>query len=151
MAPLKLLKYLPPSCAIARLKAETKQEAIEELLAALEAAGRLVDLATARKDVLDRERQMSTGLTDGLAIPHAKTQGVKELVLAAGLKREGIEFESLDGQPARVVFMVLSRVDRSGPHLECLAEIAQFFSRPEARARLLAAGTAREMIAALSA
>lgn len=150
MAPLKLLKYLPSSCAIPRLEAETKQDAIEELLRAVAAAGVLRDADAARKDVFDRERQMSTGLTDGLAIPHAKTSGVDDVVVAVGLKPEGVDFESLDGQPTQAVFLVLSQMDRAGPHLECLAEIAQFYARPDARARMLAANTPREMLDALA-
>ena len=151
MAPPRLLRYFAPGCILPRLKAETKQDAIEELLQALDATGSVENLDQVRKDVFERENQMSTGLTEGLAIPHAKTAGVKELVMAVGLKPEGIDFESLDGQPARIVFLAVAGQEDTGPHLECLAEIAQIFSRPEARQRLIAARSADEVLAALEA
>ena len=151
MALLKLTKYIAPSCVVPRLEAETKQEAIEELLRTLQSHVAIEDLDAVRKDVFERENQMSTGLTEGLAIPHAKSGGTKAMAVAVGLKPEGVEFDSLDGKPARVVFLVVSRVDRSGPHLECLAEIAQFYSNAEARERLLRATTAEGVINALSA
>jgi len=151
LAPLKLVRYLKPSCVIPVLKAQTKQEAIEELLDCLRAEGLLEDVDAVREDVFAREEQMSTGLTDGLAIPHAKSAGARQLCVALGLKPEGIDFASLDDKPSKAIFLVVSRVDRAGPHLECLAEIAQFYSRPEARERLLKARSVEEIMASLEA
>jgi len=149
MAIVKMLKFLRPSCVALRLKATTKEEAIQELLDLLERENLLDDPGCVREDVMVRERQMSTGMTDGLAIPHAKSSGVKELVIALGLKPEGIEFQSLDGEPARVVFMVVSPIDRTGPHLQCLAEITSFYSRPGERQELLAARNVQEVLTKL--
>ena len=149
MAALKLLKFLRPSCVVPKLEAENKEDAIEELIAALEAEGLLGDAEQVRADVFAREEQMSTGLTEGLAIPHAKSVGARDITVAVGLKPEGIDFESLDGKPAQAVFLVVSRADYAGPHLECLAEIAQFYSRPEARQRLLKATTTRQILETL--
>jgi len=151
MATLKFLKYLKPSCIIPHMKAADKTEAIVELVDKLGSEGLLDDVERVRKDVLDREALMSTGLKDGLAVPHAKSEGTKDMAVALGLKQEGIEFQSLDGQPARIIFLVVSRVDRAGPHLQCLAEIAQFFSDVQARTRLVQAETEQEALAALSA
>ena len=151
MASLKLLKFLRPSCVITNMAATAKQEAIEELLLCLAREGLLDDTDKVRGDVLARERQMSTGLKDGLAIPHAKSEGAKALAIALGLKPEGLEFESLDGQPAKVIFLVVSRADRTGPHLQCLAEIAQFSANAEARGKLLEARSAEQALRALEA
>jgi len=151
LAPLKLVRYLKPSCVVPALKARTKQEAIEELLDCLRSLPAWYDVSAVRDDVFAREEQMSTGLTDGLAIPHAKSSGARQLCVAIGLKPEGIDFASLDDKPSKAIFLVVSRVDRAGPHLECLAEIAQFYSRPEARERLLRARNVEEIVAALDA
>ena len=89
-------------------------------------------------------------LGNGLAIPHAKSAGAKELVGALGIKPEGVEFDSLDRQPARVIFLVVSRHDRSGPHIQCLAEIAALYGRAEVRNALAAAKDPDQAISALS-
>ena len=149
MASQKLLRYITPACVIPRLAAEQKADAIEELLQVLAAQDLLDDVERVRQDVFARESQMTTGLTQGLAIPHAKSVGAKDLTVAVGLKPEGLDFESIDGLPARAIFLVVSRPDRSGPHLECLAEIARAYSNEAVRRALLEADTAQTVIAAL--
>lgn len=146
MASRKLLKVLTSDCIIPRLRAETKEQAIDELLASLEKQGKLDDLAQARSDVMAREKQMSTGLTHGLAVPHAKTRGVSEMTVALGIKPEGIEFESLDGKPTHVIFLVLSRPDTMGPHLQCMAEISAICSKPDVRQSLLSSKKESEVL-----
>jgi PTS system fructose-specific IIC component len=132
-----------------QLKATNKQEAIDELLALLDRNGLLADPQTVRQDVLSREKQMSTGLTEGLAIPHAKSNGAKELAIALGLKGQGIEFASLDLEPAHAIFLIVSPVDRTGPYLQCLAEISSLYAQPQVRDRLLHARTVEEVLAAM--
>lgn len=149
MASVKLLKLLKPACVIPRIEAETKQDAIEELLQALAAQGAIRDIDVVRKDVLERESRMSTGIPGGLAIPHAKSDGAREVAVAVGLKPEGIDFEALDGQPSYAIFLVVSGEAWSTPQLECLAQIAKLYSRPEARDRILSATTREQVLAAL--
>ena len=147
---MKLSKYLRPASIIIGLSAQTKWEAIEELLASLDQQGLVADAAKVREDLVARERKMSTGMERGLAIPHAKSSGAKELAVALGIKPEGVEFDSLDGQPAKVIFLVISRHDRSGPHIQCLAEIAALYGREEARNALTAAKSPAQALSALS-
>lgn len=149
MASPKFLKYLKRSCVIPELGASTKDEAIDELLSRLASENLLEDPEVMRRDIMDREAQMSTGLKDGLAIPHAKSDGARGLVVALGLKKDGVPFQSLDGQPARAIFLVVSKLDHVGPHLECLAEIAQIFNREGAADRLLEAGNAVDILRVL--
>jgi mannitol/fructose-specific phosphotransferase system IIA component (Ntr-type) len=101
-------------------------------------------------DLMARESRMSTGMEQGLAIPHAKSKAVGELTVALGLAPEGIDFQSLDGKPSRVIFLVLSAVGSRGPHIECLAEIARAYSREGFREALLACRFADEVIAVLT-
>lgn len=144
---MKLSKYLRPGSIIIGLSAQTKWEAIDELLAPLDRQGLVADAAKVREDLIARERKMSTGMERGLAIPHAKSSGAKELAVALGITPEGIEFDSLDGQPATMIFLVVSRHDRSGPHIQCLAEIAALYGRAEVRNAL---GAAKAPLAAMS-
>ena len=143
---MKLSKYLRPGLIVLDLKAETKWEAIDELLAVLVRRGLVADAARAREDLITREKRMSTGMEEGLAIPHTKTTAVSQLIVALGTKREGLEFESLDGKPAHVIFLVLSRKDVSGPHIQCLAQIASLYAKPDVRAALVNAHTAEEVV-----
>lgn len=143
---MKLSKYLRAGSVVMDLKAETKWEAIDELLAVLDRQQLVTDVALVHEALIAREKRMSTGLEAGLAIPHAKSEGVTKLAVAVGIKREGLEFKSLDGKPARVIFLVVARKDISGPHIQCLAEIASLYARKHVRASLMAAETPAEVM-----
>lgn len=149
MAAPNMLRLLKANCVAVQLRATNKQEAIDELLGLLDRNGLLADPQAVRQDVLAREKQMSTGLTEGLAIPHAKSNGAKELAIALGLKGQGIEFASLDLEPAHAIFLIVSPVDRTGPYLQCLAEISSLYAQPQVRDRLLRARTVEEVLAAM--
>ena len=124
---------------IAELKGENKFQIIEELIDSLDNAEILNSRSVALKDVLDREQYLSTGLENGVAIPHGKTDSVSELAIAFGISRTGTDFESLDGKPAHLIFLVLSPKDTSGPHIQFLAKISRNLKQKEFRDRLFAA------------
>lgn len=107
------------------LKSMDKNKVIKELLKILKDAGKLKDDQTALKDVLKREELASTGLGEGIAIPHAKTTAVETLTIAVGVAPDGIDFDSLDDLPSRVFFLILAAPDQSGPHLQALTDIAK--------------------------
>jgi mannitol/fructose-specific phosphotransferase system IIA component (Ntr-type) len=100
--------------------------------------------------VLDRERMMSTGLENGIAIPHGKCNSVKKLIVAVGLKPDGVDFECADGQPARIFLLTLSPASRSGPHIRFMAEISRLLQNDNLRSRVLAATTGKEIEALLT-
>jgi len=147
---VKLSSYLLPTTIKPRLTAGDKRAAIEELLDLLVQCGAVSDRETALADLLAREAKMSTGMEQGLAIPHAKSHAVTKLTVALGLAPEGIEFQSLDGRPAQVIFLVLSEVGSRGPHIECLAEIARVYSANGTREAFLAARTVGEVLEVLA-
>ncbi len=131
------------------LRAGEKPAAIEEMLDLVMAGGGVRDRAAALAALLDREARMSTGMQHGMALPHAKTDAVDHLRAAVGISPEGIPFDSLDGEPARILIMTLSPLNRTGPHIQFLAEIGRLLSSPAARARVLAARTPAELLAIL--
>lgn len=129
-----------------KLQSTDKDSAIEELIDLLVSAGKIKDRKAALKAVTDREKKMSTGLQNGIAIPHGKTDSVDTLVAAMGLSPEGIPFESLDGEPARILVLTVSPASRTGPHIQFLADISRTLHNPDARANVLKATTEDEAL-----
>ncbi|MEA3421261.1 MAG: PTS sugar transporter subunit IIA, partial [Acidobacteriota bacterium] len=100
--------------------------------------------------VLTREEKMSTGMENGIAIPHGKTDSVDHLIIAVALKKEGVDFDSMDGQASKIFIVTVSPQSRSGPHIQFLAEVSKLLKEPEAREMLLAARTVEEVIRVFS-
>ena len=119
------------------LKGTTKEEIVDEMIDVLFKAGKVTDKDAARECVLDRERKMSTGMKHGIAIPHGKTDTVKDLVACIGISDNPVDFDSLDQEPCRIFIMTLSPVNKTGPHLQFLAEVSLLFKSPEKRQRVL--------------
>jgi mannitol/fructose-specific phosphotransferase system IIA component (Ntr-type) len=106
------------------MTAKTKPEVLKELLHLLLAAGRVRDEASVYASLLERENLGSTGLTDGIAVPHTKTTGVDDIQIAIGISPEGVEYQALDGGLSKVFFLILAAPNQSGLHLEAMSEIA---------------------------
>jgi PTS system nitrogen regulatory IIA component len=138
---MNLKKVLSPDAVWVDLKAETKEGIIEEMIDRLVAAGKVKDRNGALKAVLEREAKMSTGMQNGVAIPHGKSECMKSLVAAIGLNKAGVNFDSMDGSPSTIFIMTLSPANRTGPHIQFLAEVSRLISQPAERERLLAAKT----------
>ena len=147
---LALTAYLDESCIVIPLAARTKEEAIRELVARLETAGKLLDHDDVLTAVLEREESASTGMEKGIAIPHAKTDGVSEITVAVGVSPGGIEFNSIDEEPAHLIFLIASPIESRGPHLQLLASIATHLRDGTIRSRAIAAQSAQEFIAAIT-
>ena len=128
------------------LRATDKQGVITELVDRLVQNGRLPNRKAALKAILERERKVSTGMENGVAIPHGKSDSVQDLVTALGIKKEGLDFESADGQPSRIFVMTLCPDNRPGPHLQFLGEISQLLDKAEIRRRLVEAATVDEVL-----
>ena len=142
---MNLKKVLSPESVWVDLKAGSKQAVIEEMVDRLVAAGKVQDRQAILDAVIERESKMSTGMQNGVAIPHGKTDAIEELVAAIGIHKEGVDFESMDGSPSRIFIMTLSPTKRTGPHIQFLAEVSRLISPPEEREKLLAAQTHGEV------
>jgi mannitol/fructose-specific phosphotransferase system IIA component (Ntr-type) len=127
---------------------KTKADVIDALLDLLCATGEVHDREQAREAVLANERRSSTGMQHGVAIPHAKTPVVDHLLAGVVVSRLPVDFASLDGKPCRIFVMTLSPPDRSGPHLQFLAEIGRLMKHRRAREAVLSASTPGELLAA---
>jgi len=143
---MNLKKVLYPDVISLDLPGDTKNEIIESLLDLLVGTGKVKDRDAALACILEREKKMSTGIQNGVAIPHGKTPVVDELVACVGMKKAGVDFEALDNQPSKIFVMTLSPVNRTGPHLQFLAEVGQLLKQKNQREALLAAATKEEVL-----
>ncbi len=128
------------------LQGATKEDILAEMVELLTASGHIRDREAVLKAILEREKRMSTGMQNGIAIPHGKTDSVDCLVAALGIKRGGVDFGALDGQPSTIFVMTVSPDSRTGPHIQFLAEISRPLNDAAVRARLLAAATREEVL-----
>ena len=134
---MKISELLDSKAIVADLQARDKNRALEELADALIAS----EPSLARDEVievlLEREKLGSTGIGDGVAIPHGKLAGIPELMLAFGRSRDGVDFESMDGQPAHLFFLLVAPEESVGVHLKTLARISKLLKDAAVRQKLL--------------
>lgn len=122
---MKVLEFLDRSCICLDLKSASKQEAIVELCNVLHANGKIKNSEAVLTALMEREKLGSTGIGQGVAIPHGKSDSTSNLVGALGISRKGVQFDSLDGEPVFVIFMLVAPNDVSGTHLKALARVSR--------------------------
>ena len=132
------------------LKGSTKQEIINELLDILVGAGKIQDREAAYNAIMDREQKMSTGMKHGIAIPHGKSPAIKELAACIGISDSPVDFDTLDHEPCRIFILTLSPVEKTGPHLQFLAEVSLLFKSAEKRREILNATTPDDVLKILA-
>ena len=124
---MKILEYLVPERVKLNLEGKTKTQIIKEMAQLFVKSGVLdsEDLEEFIKEINEREKLTPTGMQDGIAIPHARTPLVKKLSLALGISGEGVDFESMDGEPSKLIFMIAAPEETKKEHLDLLAEISK--------------------------
>lgn len=148
---MNLKKVLTLNSIIPDLSSTTKEGVISELIDFMDVTGKIKDRDKALSAVLDREKKMSTGMQNGIAIPHGKTDSVDQLIVLIGIHRTGVGFEAMDGNPCFIFIMTLSPVNRTGPHIQFLAEISKLLSNSDLRDQLLQAESSEQILALLTA
>lgn len=140
--------------AVARVKvplsATNKEDVLEELVELLVDDHCADDPAEVLRVVRDREAILSTGIGSGVAIPHGKTPVCSGLSIAAGVTPEPVDFQALDGEPVRLVFLLVGPETAAGAHIKALSRISRLVRQPELRQRLLEADDAAEFLRVLS-
>jgi PTS system nitrogen regulatory IIA component len=132
------------------LKGTNQEEIINERLDILVAAKTIQDRGAAYNAVMAREQQMSTGMKHGIAIPHGKSATIHDLVACIGISEQPVDFDALDHEPCRIFIMTLSPVEKTGPHLQFLAEISLLFKSAEKRQEIINAETPDTVLRILS-
>lgn len=146
---MDLKNLLKPELVTLNLRGTNKEEIIKELVDLAVRSGKVSDKEEAIRSVFERENRMSTGMKHGIAIPHGKTTAVQELVACVGISPQEINFDALDRKGCRIFIMTLSPIDKTGPHLQFLAEVGMLFRSEEKRQALLSAKTPEEVVSIL--
>lgn len=148
---MTLLDILSPRSVLVGLQGETKEEIIRELVDSLEPGTVVTDRNKVLQAVVEREKIMSTGIGDGIAIPHGKSDAVTRLAAALGIHKRGVDFEALDGEPAYVFFLLVSPANVSGPHIKALARISRLLKNDDFKKRLISAADAEGIMRLIEA
>ena len=133
------------------LESKTKAEAIGELVNLMAANNDITDPKKVLDAVLEREATRTTGIGNGLAIPHGKCNGTKDLVMAIGKAATPIDFQSIDGRPVTLIWLLSSPPDKTGPHIHALARISRLMTIDKFRQALVQAKSAQEVYDAVVA
>jgi nitrogen PTS system EIIA component len=142
---VKLTAILSPDQVLADLQGRTKRDVMEELCQNLSRHRPGLDPRELMEVLAERERLGSTGIGDGVAIPHGKLPNLDNLLLAFGRSKAGVDFDSLDGRPAHLFFMVVAPESSAGVHLKALARISRLLKSNVVRRELMQAGDAEEI------
>lgn len=143
---MRLMEILSPETITIPLHAKEKKEIIEQLVKTLDKAGKINDGDKVLKAVLDREAVMSTGIGDGVAIPHAKSDAAPTIVAALGITAEPVDFEAMDRKPVRIVWLLVGPSGMTGPHLKALSRISRLMHKPAFRDQLIAAQSPSQVL-----
>ncbi len=122
---MRIMDYLCKNAIAVDLKARNKKEVINEMVTLLAKTNKISDKEKVVKILLEREELGSTGIGQGIAIPHGKTNQVNDVLITFGSSKLGIDFESLDGEPVYLLFLLLAPMESSGVHLKALAKISR--------------------------
>lgn len=142
---MKISEFLSPDAVLTELQATDKPAVLGELCAPMAARYPRLSVESLQQLLEEREELGSTGIGDGIAIPHAKLSGLSGLTATFGRSLEGVDFQSLDGKPAYLFFALFAPTDSAGTHLKALARISRLLKSGELRRALLDAGSAEEI------
>lgn len=143
---MRILDIVPPGAVVDDIRAETKEGVLRELSEAIAGVTPSLSADGLASILMERERLGSTGIGDGVAIPHGKAAGIDRLVAAFGRSRNGVQFQSLDGKPAHLFFVIVAPEQSAGMHLKALARVSRLLKDERFRRSLLAAGDARDLV-----
>ena len=143
---MAIIDLISPEVIKVGLASQDKPSVLRELLQILIDAGKVTNKDEILEALFKRESLQSTGLEAGIAVPHAKTAAVSALTLAIGISPEGIDFDAIDHLPSKLFFLMLAPPDKSGPHIEALAEIARMSKSKAFISALMAAKDVKEVM-----
>jgi len=143
---MKITDILNESVIRTNLSGASKDEIINAMIELAATQKQVVDKARMRSAIFEREKIMSTGVGSGFAIPHGKTDAVSDIVAAFAVTAQPIDYQSLDDQPVRLVFLLVGRDNMVGPHIKLLSRISRLMNKEDIRKQLLEAETPNDVL-----
>lgn len=142
---MNIVELLDPVSVEAEIKSATKDDVLEEMADVLLRSAQELNRNEVIAVLKERERLGSTGIGEGVAIPHGKLKDIDQLILSFGRSKAGVDFDSMDGKPAHLFFLLLAPEDSISIHLKTLARISKLLKDQNVREQLLMAGNAEEI------
>jgi fructose-specific phosphotransferase system IIA component len=143
---MRISDILTEDLVVTGLAGETKDEILDAMIGLVATSPRVLDREKVRAAIFEREKIMSTGVGNGFAIPHGKTDAVSDIVAAFAVTEVPIDYDSLDEKPVRLVFLLVGKENLVGPHIKLLSRISRLMNKEEFRNRLLESKSPREIL-----
>ncbi len=143
---MKITDILSEKVIVTNLPGTTKSEILNAMIELAAKSDRVTDKERMRSAILEREKIMSTGVGSGFAIPHGKTDAVQDIVAAFAITEQPIDYQSLDDQPVRIVFLLVGKDNSVGPHIKLLSRISRLMNKEDFRKKLLEAKSPSEIL-----
>jgi len=143
---MKITDILNEKVIVTKLPGTTKAEILNAMIELAATSDRVIDKEKMRMAILEREKIMSTGVGSGFAIPHGKTDAVQDIVAAFAITDQPIDYQSLDDQPVRIVFLLVGKDNSVGPHIKLLSRISRLMNKEEFRKKLIDAESPSEIL-----
>ena len=143
---MKITDILTEDLIVTGLEGNSKDDIIDKMVDLVGSSPKVLDLEKVRKAIFERERIMSTGVGNGFAIPHGKTDAVSDIVAGFAVTERPIDYESLDEKPVRLVFLLVGKDNLVGPHIKLLSRISRLMNKEEFRRKLLELATPADIL-----
>jgi fructose-specific phosphotransferase system IIA component len=143
---MKITDILNEKVIVTKLPGTTKIEILNAMIDLAATSDRVIDKEKMRIAILEREKIMSTGVGSGFAIPHGKTDAVQDIVAAFAITDQPIDYQSLDDQPVRIIFLLVGKDNSVGPHIKLLSRISRLMNKEEFRKKLIDAESPSEIL-----
>ncbi len=144
---MKISDILSTDVIAVNLDTADKEDAIKKVIDLAAKSGKILDVAKVSNTIYEREKLVSTGVGKGFAIPHGKTDSISDVVAAFAITKEPIDFDSIDGEPVRYIFLLIGKENLLNTHIKLLSRISRLMNKDEFRERLLDAANPEEVLA----
>jgi len=143
---MKISDILEEKLVVTNLPGASKDEIINAMVDLISKSAKVLDKEKVRASIFERERIMSTGVGNGFAIPHGKTDAVVDIVASFGITKDPINYQALDDKPVRLIFLLVGKDNLVGPHIKLLSRISRLMNKEEFRTKLLTLQTPKEVM-----
>ena len=143
---MKISDILNPDVIEVNLDVKDKEDSLKKIIALASNSKKILDINKVSETIMEREKLVSTGVGKGFAIPHGKTDAISDIVAAFAITKDPIDFDSIDGEPVRFIFLLVGKETLLNTHIKLLSRISRLMNKDEFRAKLLEAKTKEEVL-----